>query len=103
MARRGRPPHPDVVTAREWKVLYLLRTGLSNPEIADRLGMSRDGVKYHVSEILSKLGLSSREEAAVWSSGERKPWWAGVLTPLAFVGRKTGRVIAVGVLVTAGA
>jgi DNA-binding CsgD family transcriptional regulator len=102
MSKRGRPPHPDVLTPREWEVLDLLRTGLSNPEIAERLGISRDGVKYHVSEILSKLGLTSREEAAAWSSSERRSWWMSALAPLAFVGRKAGRAIAVAVLLAAG-
>jgi DNA-binding CsgD family transcriptional regulator len=75
MKRRGRPPYPDILTPREWEVLELLRTGLSNPEIAERLGVTRDAVKYHVSEILSKLGVGSRGEAAVWRPYER-PWWA---------------------------
>ncbi|KKK62574.1 hypothetical protein LCGC14_3002960, partial [marine sediment metagenome] len=60
---------------REWEVLELVREGLTNEQIAERLGISRDGVKYHVSEILSKLGLSSRQEAAAWQP-ERRPWWA---------------------------
>lgn len=56
---RGRPPHPDVLTPAEWRVLELLREGLSNPEIAERLGLSRDTVKTHVGAILSKLGVST--------------------------------------------
>jgi len=103
MARRGRPPYPDVLTPREWEVLDLLRTGLSNPEIAERLGISRDGVKYHVSEILSKLGVSSREEAGLLSVAEvRRPWWMAAFAPIGFVWRKTGQAIAVAVLAAAG-
>ena len=45
------------LTSREWEVLALLRDRLANPEIAERLGITRDAVKYHVSEILSKLGV----------------------------------------------
>ena len=80
MARRGRPPHPDILTPREWEVLELLRQRLSNEEISDRLGISLDGAKYHVSEILGKLGVRNRREAALWTS-EQRPWWqsAGVL------------------------
>lgn len=73
MKRRGRPPHPDILTPREWEVLELLRDGLSNPEIAERLGISRDAAKYHVSEILSKLGVPDREEAAAWQR-PAQPW-----------------------------
>jgi DNA-binding CsgD family transcriptional regulator len=68
--RRGRPKHPDILTPREWEVLSLLREGLTNPQIADRLGISENGVKYHVLEILTKLGVSTRYEAAAW---ERPP------------------------------
>lgn len=83
MGKRGRPPYPDLLTPREQEVLSLLREGLSNPEIAQRLGISRDGAKYHVSEILTKLGVSSREEAARWRFEERRPWWAGAFAPIA--------------------
>lgn len=51
-------------TPRQREVLTLISKGKTNPEIADALGISRDGVKYHVSEVLSKLGSNSREEAA---------------------------------------
>jgi NarL family two-component system response regulator LiaR len=37
--------------------------GLSNPEMADRLFVSRSTIKFHVSNILSKLGAESRTEA----------------------------------------
>jgi Tol biopolymer transport system component/DNA-binding CsgD family transcriptional regulator len=66
MRQRGRPPHPDILTPREWEVLSLLREGLSNREIGDELGVTRDGIKYHVTQILLKLGVATREEAAAW-------------------------------------
>jgi NarL family two-component system response regulator LiaR len=51
------------LTERELDVLTLMVEGLSNPDIAERLIVSRSTVKFHVSNILSKLGVSSRTEA----------------------------------------
>jgi DNA-binding NarL/FixJ family response regulator len=63
------PPGPrsvEALTERERQVLALLEPGLSNPQIADRLCLSRKTVAHHVSSILAKLDLSSRAEAAAY-------------------------------------
>jgi len=64
--RPGRPRHPDVLTPAEWKVAEQVRHGLTNPRIADRMGVSTDAVKFHVGNVLAKLGLSSRRELQLW-------------------------------------
>ena len=58
------PPGPGYdLTPREQEVLALMVEGLSNPEIAKRLVIGLSTVKYHVSSIFSKLGVTSRAEA----------------------------------------
>lgn len=69
MARNGpgRPPHQDVLTPAEWKVAEWVRHGLTNRRIAERLGVSPDAIKFHVGNVLGKLGLSSRAELRLWN------------------------------------
>ncbi len=67
---------PNQLTDREREVLELLRRDFTNEQIAERLRISLDGANYHVSQILSKLGVASREEAAAVVFGERRSWWA---------------------------
>lgn len=58
-------PHPVGydLTEREVEVLRLMVKGFNNPQIAGELVISRSTVKFHVSSILSKLGVNSRTEA----------------------------------------
>jgi NarL family two-component system response regulator LiaR len=51
------------LTPGEQEVLVLMVEGLKNPEIAELLVVSRSTVKFYVSSIFSKLGVSSRTEA----------------------------------------
>jgi DNA-binding CsgD family transcriptional regulator len=57
----------DGLTPREQEVLALVAEGLSNAEVAERLYISPRTAAVHVSNILAKLGASSRTEAAAWA------------------------------------
>jgi NarL family two-component system response regulator LiaR len=60
----NQPPAPGLdLTEREREVLALMVEGLNNTQIAGRLTVSSSTIKSHVSNILSKLGVSSRTEA----------------------------------------
>ncbi len=69
--RQERETSLDLLTAREREILSYVSRGLSNKAIAKTLGISHDTVKLHVRHILSKLGFSSRVEAAVFAIEHR--------------------------------
>lgn len=56
---------PTLLSPREQEVLGLLSEGLSNRDIASRLGISHHTAKFHVNAILDKLGATTRTEAVV--------------------------------------
>jgi ATP/maltotriose-dependent transcriptional regulator MalT len=66
-AARSGPRSVGLLTKRELEVLGLLGEGLSNPQIAERLFLTRKTVENHVASVLSKLRLSGRAEAAAYA------------------------------------
>jgi DNA-binding CsgD family transcriptional regulator len=94
--------HEHELNERQREVLALVASGLTNAEIGERLGMTLDGAKWNVSEILTKLGLESREHAAeywrwrhgsVWS--RVRGWLGAPLLKVAGAGAATVLVVGV--------
>jgi DNA-binding NarL/FixJ family response regulator len=75
---RGRRPttrsHPAGLTKREGEILLMLARGLPNRQIATRLFVSRKTIEHHVSAILGKLDVPSREAAV--SRAREEGWLA---------------------------
>jgi len=94
------PEGPRPLTERQLEVARLVAGGLTNVEIGERLGISLDGAKYHVSELLTRLDLERREQIAEWVAGERartrRRGW--MLTAVAGAALATAAVAVGGVL-----
>ena len=58
---------PGGLTARELEVVRLITLGLSDRQIAARLGVSIRTAEYHVEQIRAKLGYTSRTQVVVWA------------------------------------
>lgn len=71
--RRRRQDTPEL-TPRQREVLDLLARGHTNREIAEALGISANGAKWHVGELLTKFGVDAREELAERWRRERDLW-----------------------------
>ena len=69
MGRAGRRADYDL-TSREQEVLQLLAEGTPNHELATRMGISRNTVRNHVQNLLTKLGVHSRLEAVALATRE---------------------------------
>ncbi|RYE10250.1 MAG: hypothetical protein EOP22_05865 [Hyphomicrobiales bacterium] len=68
---RGRPPFADRLTPAEWRVANAVRHGGSNRQVAARLGVSLDAVKFHLASIRGKLGLEDRQALRHWAGVPR--------------------------------
>ena len=75
LSAQGAKPGPDPghdLTNREWEVLRLVAAGHTNREVADRLSISVNTVKFHMRGILDKLHLRNRTEVTAWAAEHRR-------------------------------
>jgi len=69
--QRGRPAYGDILTPAEWRVAEKIRHGMTNRAAAERLDISANAVKFHVANLLLKLGFSTRVELRKWDGVRR--------------------------------
>jgi DNA-binding NarL/FixJ family response regulator len=74
-AAQNPAPTPDALTPQEMRLLQFLADGLTNKAIAQAMSLSENTVKYHIKNILQKLGAQNRTEAAAYAvhSGLYRP------------------------------
>jgi DNA-binding CsgD family transcriptional regulator len=102
---KGRRPYPGLTPGEE-HVLEHLREGLTYAEIAYRLGISPDGVKYHVSNMLAKLDLPDRYALAKWEPRAARTGWMARLSgwlPVMAIPKVAGVVLGGAAVLAAGA
>ncbi len=75
LSTQGAGPRPDAdhaLTDREWEVLRLVAAGHTNREVAERLSISENTVKFHMRGILDKLHLRNRTEVTAWAAARQR-------------------------------
>jgi DNA-binding CsgD family transcriptional regulator/extradiol dioxygenase family protein len=60
-----------VLTPAEWRIAHAVRHGMTNRAIAERRGISIDAVKFHVTNIIAKVGVKNRKELRQWVRAPR--------------------------------
>jgi len=77
LQRASRVDLRSELTPSEARVADLIADGLSNREIADRLGVVEKTVKNHITSILAKMGLQRRTQVAAWVASRKHTGWRG--------------------------
>ncbi|WP_456826410.1 response regulator [Cellulomonas sp. P5_E12] len=73
--KAGHDDPTENLTPSELKVIELIGEGLSNREIAERLGVVEKTVKNHITSLLAKMGLQRRTQVAAWVASRKHTSW----------------------------
>ena len=73
--KAGHEDPTENLTPSELRVLDLIGEGLSNREIAERLGVAEKTVKNHITSLLAKMGLQRRTQVAAWVAARKHSGW----------------------------
>lgn len=73
--KAGHEDPTENLTPSELRVLDLIGDGLSNREIAERLGVAEKTVKNHITSLLAKMGLQRRTQVAAWVASRKHSGW----------------------------